>query len=71
MREEPMLTTQEVMEMTRLSRQTLWRAIRKGTLKKISPGGGRKLLFRLGDVERFMETPRKPGRPRKKPTEAA
>ena len=48
---------------TGLSRWTIWRKVREGSLRKVSLGGGRSAAVRYdrGDLDRFMQKHKRTG----------
>jgi excisionase family DNA binding protein len=57
---EPLLTVEDVADLLRCSKATVWRLVREGGLVGIRPAGD--LRFTTGDIERFL-TSRRVGTP--------
>lgn len=63
MGERKLLTLPEAAKEIGLTRAVLWRYVKEGRIPHIT--AGRFILIDAEDVERFKNTPRHPGRPRK------
>lgn len=59
----PRLTTTEVCELARISRRTLSRRIRDGSLTLAPVDRGREMLFRTSDVIRAFDLGEQPAQP--------
>ena len=55
LKNEKLLTADEVCEITTLSRQTLWRHTRAGKFPAPVKFGDRLVRWRASDIERFLE----------------
>ncbi len=55
LKNEQLLTADEVCEITTLSRQTLWRHTRAGKFPAPVKFGDRIIRWRASDIERFLE----------------